>query len=123
MKTQFQTGPFLILSYRTWILFLFEIVEKPASGIAEGSISGVLGPSPGLLSRRLRRPGAASPLRAEALYRASVQAGRAFSRLRAHWLGALRAVRPHVFQLRSGCRSPCGRARGTACLGVHGLGG
>ena len=34
-------------------------------------------PSPGLLRRRLRRPGAASRLRAEALYRASVQAGRA----------------------------------------------
>ena len=33
-------------------------------------------PSLALLRRRLRRPGAASRLRAEALYRASVQAGR-----------------------------------------------
>ena len=101
MKTQFQTGPFLIWSYRTWILFLFEIVEKPASGIAEGSISGV---------PCLRRG-----------YSAEGYEGR--ERLRAHRLGALRVVRPHVLHVRFGCRSPCGLARGTARLGVHGLGG
>ncbi len=51
-------------------------------------------------------------------------AGRsALCRLRAHKLGALRAVRPHVLRVRSGRQSPCGLARGKARLGVHGLGG
>ncbi len=37
---------------------------------------------------------------------------RAFVELRAHRLGALRAVRPHVLRVRSGRQSPCGLARG-----------
>ena len=42
--------------------------------------------------------------------------------LRAHRLGPLRAVRPHILHVRSGRQRPCGPARGKGRLGALGLG-